>query len=94
MVTANAQVYREALAGATQRYRDAGAEIAVDEFWQRRFGPGCRAWLDRLLPGALAQEMADAGTWFELEASTVPDWSFGESETHCIAQLALVVVGS
>ena len=94
IVGANAQGYREALAGATQRYREAGAEVAVDEFWQPRFGPGYRAWLDRVLPGAFAQEMADAGTWFELEASTVPDWSFDEVAARRITQPALVVLGS
>lgn len=67
-VGANAQFYRETLARAAQRYREAGAAVAVDEFWQARFGAGYRVWLDRVLPDAFPQEMADAGTWFELEA--------------------------
>lgn len=94
IVGANAQGYREALSRATQRFREAGPEVAVDEFWQPRFGAGYRGWLDQVLPGALAQEMADARTWFELEASTVPEWSFGESEARRVTQPALVVVGS
>src|SRR5215207_5689322 len=45
-VGASAQAYRESLAGGTQRYREAGAEVVVDEFLRARW-PGYRATLDR-----------------------------------------------
>ena len=67
MVGASAQGYRESLARGVERYREAGAEVVVDEFLQARW-PGYRATLERALPGAFAQAVADAGTWFEREA--------------------------
>jgi pimeloyl-ACP methyl ester carboxylesterase len=60
MVGASAQDYREALSGGAERYREAGAAVVVDEFLQARW-PGYRAALDRVLPGAFAQAVADAG---------------------------------
>jgi hypothetical protein len=63
MVGASAQGYREALARGVERYREAGAAVAVDEFLRARWpGPGYRVALDRALPGAFAQAVADAET--------------------------------
>ena len=50
----------------------------MDEFLQARW-PGYRATLHRVLPGAFAQAVADAGTWFEYEASGQLAWRFGET---------------
>ncbi len=61
MVGASAQDYRESLARGVERYREAGAEVVVDEFLQARW-PGYGTTLDRVLPGAFAQAVADAGT--------------------------------
>jgi pimeloyl-ACP methyl ester carboxylesterase len=94
MVGANAQGYRESLARGVERYREAGAEVVVDEFLQARWpGPGYRATLDRALPGAFAQAVADAGTWFECEASGQLAWRFGEAEARRISQPTLSVLG-
>ena len=70
MVEASAQGYRESLLKAIERYRAAGASVAVDEFLQARW-TGYRAQLDRMLPGAFAQAVADAGTAFNFEISRV-----------------------
>ena len=87
MVGAGAQGYRESLARGVERYREAGAEVVVDEFLQARW-PGYRATLERVLPGAFAQALADAGTWFEREASGQLAWRFGGgSPTHQPADL-------
>ena len=79
MVGASARAYRESLARGVERYREAGAAVVVDEFLQARW-PGYRATLDRVLPGAFAQAVADAETWFERELSGQLGWRFGEAE--------------
>jgi pimeloyl-ACP methyl ester carboxylesterase len=92
MVGASAQDYRESLARGIERYREAGTEVVVDEFLQARW-PGYRATLDRVLPGAFAQAVADAETWFECEASGQLGWHFGEAEVRRISQPTLSVLG-
>jgi pimeloyl-ACP methyl ester carboxylesterase len=92
MVGASAQGYRESLARGVERYREAGAEVVVDEFLQARW-PGYRATLDRVLPGAFAQAVADAETWFEREVSGQLGWRFGEAEVRRISQPTLSVLG-
>ena len=61
-------------------------------FYSARW-PGYRATLDRVLPGAFAQALADAGTWFEREASGQLAWRFGEAEVRRISQPTLSVLG-
>jgi pimeloyl-ACP methyl ester carboxylesterase len=92
MVGASAQGYRESLARGVERYRQAGAAVVVDEFLLARW-PGYRATLERVLPGAFAQAMADAETWFEREASGQLGWHFGEAEVRRISQPTLSVLG-
>jgi pimeloyl-ACP methyl ester carboxylesterase len=92
MVGASAQGYRESLARGVERYREAGAEVVVDEFLEARW-PGYRATLDRVLPGAFAQAVADAETWFEHEVPGQLTWRFGEAEARCIGQPTLSVLG-
>lgn len=91
--SAGVQAYRDALARSEQRFREANAAEAIDEFFQPRFGPGYRALLDRILPGAFAQAVADAGTWFERESPALREWDFGEAELRRITQPVLAVHG-
>ena len=88
----SAPMYREALAYSLQRYHDVGAQVAVDEFLQQRW-PGYREPLERVLPGAFAQAVADAATFFETELPAGLVWRFGEEEARRIAQPVLVVLG-
>jgi pimeloyl-ACP methyl ester carboxylesterase len=92
VVGESAQGYREALVRGAERYREAGAAVVVDEFLQARC-PGYRATLDRVLPGAFAQAVADAGTWFERELPGQLGWRFGEAEARRISQPTLSVLG-
>ena len=92
MVGASAQDYRESLARGVERYREAGAAVVVEEFLQARW-PGYRATLEGVLPGAFAQAVADAETWFEREASGQLGWHFGEAEVRRISQPTLSVLG-
>jgi pimeloyl-ACP methyl ester carboxylesterase len=92
MVGSSAQGYRESLKRNAERYREVGAAVVVDEFLQARW-PEYRAALERSLPGAFAQAVADAGTWYECESSGQLDWRFGEVEARRITQPTLSVLG-
>lgn len=92
MVGMSAQGYRDSLTQAMDRYRKAGAAVVVDEFMEAR-GPGYRATLDRVLPGAFAQAVADAATSFESEFPGLLDWHFDESEARRVSQPTLSVLG-
>jgi pimeloyl-ACP methyl ester carboxylesterase len=94
VVGASAQGYRDAIARNQARYAAGDAAGTVDEFLQARFGPGYRAaFLDRLLPQAFAQAVADAGTAFETDMPPLGDWRFGEAEAGRITQPVLLVLG-
>jgi pimeloyl-ACP methyl ester carboxylesterase len=92
MVGASAVSYREALQRGVRRYQEVGAAVVVDEFLAARW-PGYHAALDRALPGAFAQAVADAATWFEAEVPAALDWRFGELEARRISQPVLSVLG-
>ena len=91
-VGASAQAYRESLVAGAQRYREAGAAVAVEEFLRARWR-GDRAALERAAPGAIAQAVADAGTSFEGELPGLLAWRFGEAEGRRLRQPALAVLG-
>jgi pimeloyl-ACP methyl ester carboxylesterase len=93
MVGAGAQGYRDALARDQARFREGGAAAAVDAMCRARFGPGYRAFLDRVLPEAFAQAVADAGTAFQFELPALAEWRFGEAEARRITQPVLSVLG-
>jgi pimeloyl-ACP methyl ester carboxylesterase len=92
MVGASGGPYREALARGGRRYQEASAAEVVDEFLQAR-SPGYRDRLDRLLPGAFAQAVADAGTWFEYELPAQLAWHFDTAEALRITQPVLSILG-
>ena len=92
MIGASAAAYRAALARGEQRYREVSAAVVVDEFLQARC-PGYRERLDRLVPGAFAQAVADAGTWFETELPAQLAWHFGTAEARQITHPVLSVLG-
>jgi pimeloyl-ACP methyl ester carboxylesterase len=91
-VGASAEGYRDSLTRAVARFREAEATVVVDEFLQAR-SPGFRPRLDRLLPGAFVQAVADAGAAFELEAPGLIDWQFDSSHALRITQPVLSVLG-
>ncbi|WP_250986150.1 alpha/beta fold hydrolase [Methanoculleus oceani] len=86
--------YRDALLRGRERYGKEPPEQLVDEFLQARFGAGYRASLDRMVPGAFEQAVADAGTSFDQEVPALLEWRFGEAEAKSITQPVLAVVGS
>lgn len=86
------EAYRAALARGREGFRTAAPAVVVDEFLQARW-PGYRERLDKVLPGGLAQAVADAGTAFEIELPALLNWSFGEGEVRQIRQPVLSVLG-
>src|SRR5262249_52442279 len=92
MVGAGGQGGREAAGRGGARHPGAGAARAVDAFLEARW-PGYRDPLERALPGALAQAVADAATAFEREVPALLGWRFGEEEARRIGQPVLSVLG-
>ena len=78
---------------ALERYRAGDKAGAVDTWMRGVCGPDYRAALERALPGAVDQAVADADTFFGQELPAVAQWSFGQEEAARIAQAALVVLG-
>jgi pimeloyl-ACP methyl ester carboxylesterase len=92
MVGESADLYRQGLKRSVQRYREAGAEVAVDEFLRMRW-PTYSEHLERRLPGAFEQAVADAATSFEVDIPAALDADFGEAEARAIGQPVLIVLG-
>jgi len=79
---------------AVQLYRGGDKAEAVDTFLRGTCGPGYRAVLDRVLPGAFDQHVADAATFFEQEAPTLQQWAFRPEDAKRVIQPVLAVVGA
>jgi pimeloyl-ACP methyl ester carboxylesterase len=91
---AQARFGRDVVGPAVQRYRAGDMAGAVDTFFRGVFGPGYRPVLDRGLPGAFEQAVADAETFFTQEMPAVQQWSFTEVDARRITQPVLLVVGA
>jgi pimeloyl-ACP methyl ester carboxylesterase len=57
-----------------QRYEAGDKEGAADGFLRWAIGADYRGWLDRIIPGAYAQLVADADTWFAVELPALQGW--------------------
>ena len=54
----------------------------------------CRAVLEQLLPGAVAQAIKDADTFFGVELPALSQWQFGREQAAAIDQPVLSVLGA
>jgi pimeloyl-ACP methyl ester carboxylesterase len=77
-----------------QRYYAGDKAGAVNAFLEGVCGPGYRAVLDQKLPGAFAQHVADADTFFLHEAPAVLHWVFTREDTQRITQPVLMAIGA
>jgi len=84
---------RAAMAPAFEAFRAGDKARAIDLFMRSVSGPGYRATLDRVLPAAFSQGVADADTFFGQELPALQQWSFKREDATRIAQPALAVVG-
>jgi pimeloyl-ACP methyl ester carboxylesterase len=79
---------------AVHRYRAGDKPAAVGIFFRGVLGPGYRAALERGLPGAFDQAVADADAFFTQEMPAIQQWPFTEDDAHRIRQPALAVRGT
>jgi len=56
--------------------------------------PACRALLEERTPGAVAQAVEDADTFFGIELPALTEWAFGAQQAAAIQQPVLSVLGS
>jgi pimeloyl-ACP methyl ester carboxylesterase len=94
LVVPSAEQFGQALAPVIERYRAGDKEGAVDGFLTLVNGSGYRSRLERVLPSAFEQAVADADTFFTVEApSQGPNWRFGAEHAAGIDQPILRVLG-
>jgi pimeloyl-ACP methyl ester carboxylesterase len=93
MVPSAAQ-FMDAMGPVLQMYEAGNKAGAVDHFLQTVVGPEYRSVLDRVLPGAFAQAVADADTFFRIELPALEQWSFTQAEARRITQPVLAVLGA
>jgi pimeloyl-ACP methyl ester carboxylesterase len=88
------QFVQTVAAPALERYTAGDLVTAVDIWMRGVCGPGYRDALERVLPGAVDQAVADAATFFGQELPAVMEWKFGPKEAAQIRGPALVVTGA
>ena len=94
MAVPSAQTSRAFLGAAIQLCRAGDKAGAVDTFLQGVCGPSYRAVLDQALPGAFAQHVVDADTFFGQELPALQQWSFTREDARRITQPVLAVIGA
>jgi pimeloyl-ACP methyl ester carboxylesterase len=90
----SAQSARAFVERAMQRYQAGDKAGALDTFLEGLCGPGFREVLDRALPGAFAQHVADADTFFQVEMPAMRQWRFEREDARRIRQPVLAAVGA
>ena len=90
---AQREMIRTVVEPALERYRAGDRAGAIDSWMRGTCGPDYRAVLDRALPGAVDQAVADADTFFGQELPAVMLWAFGPEQAARITQPALLVLG-
>lgn len=88
-----AQWVAEFVAPALGLYRAGDSAGAVDRFATGVFGPGYRERLERGLPGAVEQAVADADAFFGEELPALQQWPFTEEEARRVTAPVLAVQG-
>lgn len=90
----SAPQFLEALGPVLQMYEAGNKTGAVDSFLRAVVGSEYRSVLDRVLPGAFAQAVADADTFFRIELPALEQWSFTQANAGRITQPVLAVLGA
>jgi pimeloyl-ACP methyl ester carboxylesterase len=94
LIVPSAQQFMEAMGPVLQMYEAGNTTGAVDGFLQAVVGPEYRSVLDRVLPGAFAQAVADADTFFRIELPALQQWSFTQADAGRITRPVLAVLGA
>jgi pimeloyl-ACP methyl ester carboxylesterase len=82
-----------AMAPVAERVRAGDKAGAVDAFMRAVADPSYRTVLDKVLPGAFDQGVADADTFFGQEFPAIQQWSFRREDAARITQPVLAVIG-
>lgn len=88
-----AEFVRDFVAPAIQRYRAGDKTGAVDTFSRGVFGSEYRDRLERGLPGAFAQAVADADAFFRQELPALQQWPLAQEDAGRITQPTLAIRG-
>ena len=88
-------------AAAEQGFREEATRLlrsqrldTADRLLQWAIGSDYRGWLDRIIPGAYAQILADADTVFAVESPSLGEWRFTREDARRITQPVLAVLGA
>jgi pimeloyl-ACP methyl ester carboxylesterase len=92
-VSSSAQVVA-ALQPVIAAYRAGDTVGAVDGFLRHVCGDGYRAELDRVVPSAFGEALAEADLFFQAEMPAVQAFSFGPADAERVMQPVLNVVGA
>jgi len=87
----------QAAGPAFEAYQDGEPEKALANFMSVVSGGDwetCRALLDERLPGAVAQAVKDADTFFGVELPALAEWAFGPVQAAAIRCPVLSVLGA
>jgi pimeloyl-ACP methyl ester carboxylesterase len=93
MTVPSAVTARGFVGSAMQQYRAGDKAGAVDTFLQGVCGPSYRPALERALPGAFDQAVADADTFFGQEMPAILQWTFTRDDGRRIGRPVLAVIG-
>lgn len=94
MVPSGQEHFKHSFIPALQAYRSGDARRGIELFLNGVFGPGWEVAVDRAAPGGVEQAIADAGAFFEIDAPSLRDWSFGDEEAARIRRPVLSVLGA
>jgi pimeloyl-ACP methyl ester carboxylesterase len=78
---------------AIELYRAGDTVAAVDTFLSGTCGPNHRPVLEKMLPNAIEQALANAATFFQHELPALRQWSFGPERARGVHQPVLAVLG-
>jgi pimeloyl-ACP methyl ester carboxylesterase len=81
------------MAPVMERYQAGDKAGAVEGFMRGVTGPEYRVTLDRVLPGAFAEAVASADTFFGQELPALRQWSLRREDARRITQPVLAVIG-
>lgn len=87
-------MFMQAMAPLVETWSVGDKTVAVDGFLRAVVGPDYRAVLDRMLPGAFAQAVADADTFFAVELPALQQWNFNAHDAAGIERPVLFVRGA
>jgi pimeloyl-ACP methyl ester carboxylesterase len=87
------QEFQDMIAAAIPKFHAGDRAGAVDAFFSYVLQPGYRPMLDKNLPGAFDQAVADLDTPFSVELEVLLTWSFTAEDAAQIHQPVLAVIG-